>query len=192
MINPLEALKVIELHRASSVVVPTMQSNVRWSLVSSRPDLDLPLTGCMGKASSLALGLALAQPKTKVIVIDGDGSLLMNLGTLVTIGEQAPSNLIHISFDNGVYATTGSQPVPGSHTVDFAECAKSSGYRSTCEFEHLEDFISSVEDLFTQEGPIFINLKIQEDLDCLSADERMASRATLVASYPAMKSLFAS
>ena len=81
------------------MVVPTMQSNRRWSLVSSRPDLDLPLTGCMGKASSMALGLALAQPKTRVIVIDGDGSLLMNLGTFVTIGEQAPAHLIHVSFD---------------------------------------------------------------------------------------------
>ena len=191
MINPLEALKIIESHRGTSVVVPTMQSNRRWSLVSSRPELDLPLTGCMGKASSMALGIALAQPKTKVIVIDGDGSLLMNLGTFVTIGEQAPANLVHISFDNGVYATTGGQPVPGSHRVDFAAYAKSSGYRSSHQFEHLEDFISSIEDLFSSEGPVFINLKIQEDLDDLSADERMAM-PSLVKNYPAMKALFAS
>ena len=65
----------------------------------------------------MALGIALAKPDTKVILFDGDGSLLMNLGSLVTIGNKAPKNLVHFVMDNGVYATTGGQPGRCSSTT---------------------------------------------------------------------------
>ena len=89
-----------------------MRAGIGWAEVSNNPKRDIGVSGAMGKTSSFALGLSLAQPNTKIIVYDGDGSLLMNLGTLVTIGNKAPKNLYHFLIDNGVYATTGGQDVP--------------------------------------------------------------------------------
>ena len=71
----------------------------------------------MGLASSHGLGLALAQPSRRVIVLDGDGSLLMNLGTLVTIGKVAPQNLCHLVFQNGTYEANGGHPIPNQRWI---------------------------------------------------------------------------
>src|SRR5918996_398963 len=89
----LEALAVLSRRRRDELVVTTMTSSRVWARVSERPELDLSFGGCMGKASSLGLGLALGRPERRVWVLDGDGSLVMNLGTLVTIAQQAPPNL---------------------------------------------------------------------------------------------------
>ena len=85
----LEALRVLGRRRRDEVVVTTMTSSRAWAHVSTRR-LDVSFGGCMGKASSLGLGLALGRPERQVWVLDGDGSLVMNLGTLVTIAEQQP------------------------------------------------------------------------------------------------------
>lgn len=79
--------------------------------------------GSMGMASSIGLGLALARPDVRVIVLDGDGSLLMNLGSLATIGLLRPSNLVVVVMDNEQYATTGGQPTPTALGADLAAAA---------------------------------------------------------------------
>ena len=84
----------------------------------------------MGSASSIALGIALAQPSRKVIVMDGDGSLLMQLGSLVTIAGAAPENLYHFVFENGVYATSGGQPLPAEGRLDFEMMARGAASRT--------------------------------------------------------------
>ena len=96
MINNTDAVRVLDSKRSNSVIVASMNANnVGFGLpsVSTNEKLDVPLSGCMGKASSLGLGLALARPERKVMVLDGDGSLLMNLGTLVTMANKSPKNL---------------------------------------------------------------------------------------------------
>src|SRR5258707_10369844 len=80
--------------------------------------------GSMGLASSIGLGLALARPDVRVIVLDGDGSLLMNLGSLATIGLLRPDNLLVVVMDNEEYATTGGQPTPTAHGADLAAAAR--------------------------------------------------------------------
>src|SRR5215218_2211703 len=124
-----DALRIIADLRTDQVVITTMSTAKEWPAFSKREELDLPLLGCMGKASSLGLGVALGAPDRQVLVLDGDGSLLMNLGSLVTIAAQAPKNLVHFVFDNSAYDTSGGQPTPGAGKVDFAGLAKSSGYR---------------------------------------------------------------
>ena len=94
MILSSQAVEAIGRLRGDAVVVATMTALREWGAVSRRPELDLDLVGAMGKASSMALGVALARPKRKVLVLDCDGSLLMNLGSLVTIGNLAPANLV--------------------------------------------------------------------------------------------------
>ena len=87
--------------------------------------------GSMGLASSVGLGLALARPDVRVFVLDGDGSLLMNLGSLATIGLLRPANLVVIVMDNEEYATTGGQATPTAHGADLAAAARAMGIRST-------------------------------------------------------------
>ena len=110
MIPAFDAIRAIERQRGDAIVVSTMTPNSYWKAVSTDRELDLPIYGGMGKASSVALGLALAVPDRKIMVLDGDGGLLMNLGSLVTIAEQRPGNLVHVVFEDGVYFTTGGQP----------------------------------------------------------------------------------
>jgi thiamine pyrophosphate-dependent acetolactate synthase large subunit-like protein len=87
--------------------------------------------GSMGVATSIGLGLALARPGVRVIVLDGDGSLLMNLGSLATIGMYAPGNLVIVVMDNEEYATTGGQTTPTAHGADLDAAARAMGIAAT-------------------------------------------------------------
>ncbi|MFC2072713.1 thiamine pyrophosphate-dependent enzyme [Chloroflexota bacterium] len=159
MIDSLEAQKVISQHRKDAIIIATFSAMGEWPQVSTNPDLDWLMAGCMGKISSFALGLALAQPAKKIIVLDGDGSLLMNLGTLATIANMAPPNLIHFVLENGVYRTTGGQPIPNAGKINFMGLAKSAGYSNAYEFDDIRDFENKVETILNQTGPVFVCLK---------------------------------
>jgi phosphonopyruvate decarboxylase len=114
------------------------------------------MTGSMGLAPSIGLGLSLNTEKP-VIVLDGDGALLMNMGTCATIGREAPNNLVHILLDNGMYESTGGQ---STSAVDFSEIARACGYRQVfkCEgTDALEEFGETVDPL---EGPTFAHVKV--------------------------------
>jgi phosphonopyruvate decarboxylase len=160
MMDSLEALKVISRHRGNAIVVATMTANCEWSQVSTNPDLDLMFSGAMGKASSVGLGLALAQPDKKIIVLDGDGSLLMNLGSLVTIASMALPNLIHFVLANDIYRVTGGQPIPGAGKVSFAGLARSAGYVNVYEFGDLKGLEDNLGTFMHQAGPTFVCLKV--------------------------------
>lgn len=137
-----------------------MTPNRYWEQVSSNPCLDLPIFGAMGKASSVALGLALAQPDRKIFVLDGDGALLMNLGSLVTIAGQQPTNLVHFVFEDGVYFTTGGQPIPGMNRFNLAGIAKESGITEAFQFDDLENFVTLLPSILDKNGPVFVSLKV--------------------------------
>ena len=160
MIDSFEAQKVISQCRGDAVIVATMSTNFEWSQLSTNPNLDLMLSGAMGKASSLGLGVALARPDKKIIVLDGDGSLLMNLGSLVTIANMAPVNLIHFVFENSVYRTTGGQLIPGAGKISFTGLAKSAGYAQVHEFDDLKSLENNLEAILNETGPAFVCLKI--------------------------------
>ena len=168
MIKNADAVKIIDSKREDSLIVPTMNANnVSFGLptVTSAQDLDLPLSGAMSKASSLGLGLALAQPDRKVFVLDGDGSLLMNLGALVTLANKAPKNLYHFLFNNGVYAVTGGQPIPGAGQSDWEGLAKAVGYAAVFSFEDLEDLATGIDQVLAAEGPVFIHLVVEPQVE---------------------------
>src|SRR5258708_33298533 len=113
----------------------------------------------MGIASSHGLGLALGRPRQKVIVLDGDGSLLMNLGTLVTIGGAAPKNLIHFVCRNGTYEANGGHPIPNP-AVDFNGLARAADYRALYEFSSLADFEAGIPQVLAAEGPVVRTLPL--------------------------------
>lgn len=185
MIENSDAVRIINSKRNNAAIVSTMTANnveVGLPTVSSNEKLDFPLAGCMGKASSIGLGLALAHPEKKVMVLDGDGSLLMNLGTMVTVSNKAPTNLIHFVFDNGVYAVTGGQPTPGAGRKDWEGLAKAAGYAATFSYDDLEEFDSGIDDVMSAQGPVFVRLSIVPHVDHTPLPlRRRPSRNTLLA-----------
>ena len=122
------------------------------------------MIGSMGVTASIGLGLALAKPDQKVIVFDGDGNVLMGMGTLATIGALKPKNLIHVVFDNEVYGTTGNQPTY-SRLVRLEEVAKSAGYVNVERVWEREDIVYEFKDMLKQNGPSFLLIKVNEQIE---------------------------
>ena len=114
----------------------------------------------MGQGSSHGLGFAIGVPERRVWVLDGDGSLLMNLGTLVTIAEAAPENLIHFVFENGTYEANGAHPIPGAGAMSFAGVATAAGILNVHEFSELDALREALPEILTSPGPTFVDLKV--------------------------------
>jgi thiamine pyrophosphate-dependent acetolactate synthase large subunit-like protein len=136
--------------------------------------------GSMGLASSIGLGLALARPDVRVFVLDGDGSLLMNLGSLATIGLLRPANLVVVVMDNEEYATTGGQATPTAHGADLDAAARAMGIASTATVRTESELRAAVgADPAPPVGPLFIAAKVTESaptakppLDCVFIKQR--------------------
>ena len=158
MIDMRDAMRAVLRHRKGDVVLSTETSIDASADVTDDETLDLPIPA-MSKGSSMALGVALAQPHRRVIVWDGDGCLLMNLGTLVTIAGQAPANLYHIVLDNGMYAMTGGQPVPNQGRLSYQGLAEAAGYAKTFEFDDLEEWTTRIGEVLDERGPVLIVMK---------------------------------
>jgi sulfopyruvate decarboxylase subunit beta len=141
------------------IVVSVFTTAFEWIAIRPGP-LNYIMTGAMGLGSSHALGLAIGRPDKRVILLDGDGSLLMNLGSLVTVASTAPKNLFHFLLENGIYEANGSHPIPGRDQVDFAGLAKSAGYRACQSFDDLTAFENNIGRVLDQPGPTFTTLKI--------------------------------
>lgn len=156
-IKPEDALRVIAAARGDAICVPTMTTSPAWRTIAP-DDLSVGCVGFMGGASSMGLGLALARPDRRVIVLDGDGSLLMQLGSLATNAGAAPRNFVHLLFKNGVYHTSGAQGIPGGINVDFVLMAKGAGYRQVLSIDTLDELKRRLPELLTAEGPLFVEL----------------------------------
>ena len=119
------------------------------------------MIGSMGLASSIGLGIALKDTGRKVFVFDGDGNILMNLGSLTTIGSLKPKNLIHMIFDNSVHESTGSQPT-NTNFVSIEKIAKTCNYNHTFTTKTKNDFEKILRKIKKLNGPIMIVVKIQK------------------------------
>jgi thiamine pyrophosphate-dependent acetolactate synthase large subunit-like protein len=186
MMNRLDCLKSLARHVTDEIVVATYSTATDWLEINDRP-LNYFSFGAMGLASSHGLGLALARPDKRVIVLDGDGSLCMNLGTLITIATVAPKNFIHFVGHNGTYEANGGHPIPNAG-VDFAGIAHSAGIRKTHTIATLADFDGRIAGLLKEDGPVFVDLLIEQGplsardySEMYSAARRTAFRAALQA-----------
>jgi hypothetical protein len=125
-----ELLNVFAEHRGDAIVVPG-RGGRHWVKLSDRETRDVPLGDpAMGGHAGFALGLALAQPNRRVVLFDSEGDILMSLGMLATIAEQAPANFYHFLLDNECYATTGGQPVPNAKNVAYETLARGAAIRA--------------------------------------------------------------
>jgi sulfopyruvate decarboxylase subunit beta len=158
MIPEKEALQIIADNRSESIVILTYLGKEWPERSPVHPEVSF--VGCMGKAAPFGLGIALARPDKQVLVLEGDGSLLMNLGTLVTIANISPPNFVCFVFENSIYQTTGGHPIPGQGKIRFAGMAEAAGFPRTYEFDEAEAFRSQIGEILSVQGPTFVCLKV--------------------------------
>ena len=154
-----ECFRILKRHVTDEIVVSTYSSAVDWLELGERT-FNYFSVGAMGLDSSHALGLALGRPDKRIICLQGDGSFLMNLGCLVTIGAAAPRNLVHLVVQNGTYEANGGHPIP-NNKADFASMARSAGYPHSYEFSQLANFEQQAAHILSQEGPVFATLRVE-------------------------------
>ena len=149
-------------HHRDEVVVAAYQGAFAWTRIHPHP-LNCISVGAMGLASTLALGIAIGRPDKRVIVLDGDGSLIMSLSSLATIAEAAPVNLLHIVCENGCYESNGGHPIPSRGRLNFAEMARAAGYRYCAEFDDIAKFEAEIGSILQMDGPSFVTVKVEAD-----------------------------
>jgi len=160
--NRLAAItRVLPLLKGTPVIANLGRNTYDLYAAGDRPE-HFYTWGSMGAASSIGLGLALARPALRVVVLDGDGSLLMNLGSLATIASQRPTNLVEIVFDNGSYETTGGQPTHTTQGVDLAAIARGAGIPRVVEADDLDAFAAATARALREDGPWFVLARVEQ------------------------------
>ena len=148
-------------NRPADMVVVSSLGNPTWDVASVGDHaLNFNFIGAMGQAGPFALGLAMARPEKRIVLFVGDGELLMSLGVLATIANQAPANLAVVALDNESYVETGSQPSATAGPTDLEAVARACGFVNTCSVADetpLDDIRVMV---WEGEGPLFVNIKI--------------------------------
>jgi phosphonopyruvate decarboxylase len=158
----LEATKLVVASAGNAAIIPSLGHPAYDLFAAGDRDLNFYTWGSMGLASSIGLGLAMAQPERRVIVLDGDGSLLMNLGSLATIGWIRPENLIVIVWDNELYGTTGGQDTATAHGANLETAAHALGVPATATVRTPTQFEEVLTRSKTEPGPWVIVAKVDE------------------------------
>ena len=153
-----EAVKIIANHIGKNPIISANGFMSRDLFEVNDKESNFYMIGSMGLASSIGLGIALKNPTKKVFVFDGDGNILMNLGSLVTIGSLKPKNLVHVVFDNNSHESTGNQPTSSSQ-INLAKIAKTVNYKIFV-VQSKTKLVSVLKELKNLQGPIFLLVKI--------------------------------
>ncbi|MFW6195658.1 MAG: thiamine pyrophosphate-dependent enzyme [Chloroflexota bacterium] len=166
LIEMRDAMRAVKSTDPDAIVVTGETANMAFADVSdpNNNPTHLPV-GAMSKASNVALGVAMAQPDRNVIVFDGDGCILMNLGALVTTSKAAPRNMVHIVLENDCYALTGGQPLPSTGVSDLPGIAREAGYKNVYQFDDAEQFATELPAILNaKNGPVFISLATETEI----------------------------
>ena len=165
MMRIAEALAAFKPHRGDAIVVPGRGGKF-WVELTGNEKMDVPLGDpAMGGHAGFGLGLALARPERKVVLFDSEGDILMSLGMLATIAEQAPANFYHFLLDNEVYATTGGQPVPNAKNIAYDKLALAAGYPRAHAFDEIADLVRELPAILARPGPVFVALKVYPEVE---------------------------
>jgi sulfopyruvate decarboxylase subunit beta len=159
MMDARAALEVLAAHRGDHIVITTMSAAGIWPSLSDTP-LDFTyIPSSMGQGPALGLGLALAQPDRGVVVVNGDGCMLMNLGSLVTLANH-PANVTLLILDNGLYEVTGGQRTAGTGHVDFAAMARAAGISRVYAYDAIDEWRAAAAEVLAGAGPLVAWLKV--------------------------------
>jgi thiamine pyrophosphate-dependent acetolactate synthase large subunit-like protein len=160
MMTTREALEVLAAHRGRHVVLTTMAAIGVWPELSDTP-LDFAyLPSAMSQGPDLALGLALARPGRGVVVVNGDGSMLMNLGSLVTLAQN-PADVYLLILDNQLYEVTGGQATAGAGRVDFAALSRAAGIERVYSCANLPAWQAAAPQALAGPGPVVVWLRVE-------------------------------
>ena len=158
-----DVAKALVRDRGQTLVIAGLGASV-WDLTSAGDHpLNFPLWGGMGGTVTLALGLALAQPHRRVLVMTGDGDMLMGLGSLATVAVQAPENLAIVVFDNERYGETGMQVTHTAFGVDLAAVAAGCGIPVTGTIRDEQELERALADIRRRSGPVFFVIKVRAE-----------------------------
>ena len=175
MMYTADVLAAFAEYRSDAIVI-SGRGGRHWIGISDTA-FDLPLGDpAMGGHAGFGLGLALAQPEKTVVLFDSEGDILMSLGQLATIAEQAPTNFYHFILDNEVYATTGGQPVPNASKTDYPAVARACGYPRAYGFDKLESFKQALPRILAEHGPVFCALKVAPEVENTPIGQRVRWR----------------
>ena len=152
---------VAKLKNQEAVIGGIGNTNFDLWAAGHRPQ-NFYMLGSMGLAFPIALGVALAQPERRVFALEGDGSLLMQMGCLATIATQAPKNLTMVVMDNGVYQITGAQPTPAAAVADIVAIAAGCGLSNSAWAADEEDFERLVDQSLSATAPTLIAVRIDD------------------------------
>lgn len=162
MLTKDQLLKPLAELRGRSVVVTCMSVTRPWGTYSSS-DLDFASAdSAMGHTADLALGIALAQPQRQVICLNGDGSMLMTLGTLATVTAAGTKNLVLVVVQNDAYEITGNQEIPAGGRIDFPLLARGAGFRRVYYFEDPDLYRRTLPEVLSGEGPVFVAVRVEK------------------------------
>ena len=162
-LNRRDAVCELLRERGDLIVIAGLGASA-WDLAAcGNEPLDFPLWGAMGSAAMLGLGMALAQPERRVLVITGDGEMLMGLGGLATIGTQRPENLSIVVLDNECFGETGRQTTHTGLGLDLAAVAGACGFPNTRTITQMDDLTGLREDIHAAQGPSFTVIKVSAD-----------------------------
>jgi thiamine pyrophosphate-dependent acetolactate synthase large subunit-like protein len=154
------AIARILADRGDTLVVTGLGSPTYDCAAVGDHPLNFYLWGAMGSAVTVGLGLALAQPKRRVLVVTGDGEMLMGLGALATAAAKRPDNLAIVVLDNERYGETGMQPTHTSAGIDLADIALACGFRQTATVRQVSELDNTVPMLHAAKGPVLVVLKV--------------------------------
>ncbi len=160
MMTAREALEVLAARRGDRVVITTMSAVAVWPALSDTPRDFAYIPSAMGQGPALGLGLALARPGLGVVVVNGDGSTLMNLGCLVTLAHH-PADVWLVVLDNGQYEVTGGQPTAGTGHADFAALARAAGVARVYAYADRGAWAAGAAEALTGRGPVVIWLRVE-------------------------------
>ena len=156
-----ECLKELSKYINDNDIIITNVGGVtlEWNSIKDK-DSNLYVWHSLGLASSIGLGVALSTPEKRVFVLDGDGSLLLNLGSLTTIANQNPCNFVHIVFDNEAYEAPGGLPTATAGKAKLNKIAEGCGIVNSLEIDSIEEFEKTIKKVTLNNGPWFLSVKV--------------------------------
>jgi sulfopyruvate decarboxylase subunit beta len=182
MMKRTEFLRALAEYRTDELVLTAWQSSYAWDELS--PSIyNFPSVRTMGECSTFALGLAIARSDKRIVVLEGDGSLCMNLASLITIANTAPPNFYQFILHNRVYETTGGQTLPNVEHLDFVMIARGSGIKQIHRYSDIDAFRKELPQVMQEKGPVFTVIDIEPDETHLSAaifSKKVRSRDAII------------